>query len=167
MDALFLAAFFASVFIFTLILSAIVDWALFQLLGVRLYPRRFFKSDKEVWKQWQTFMKLLKQHSRKSVRIVVTNAQSSSGASTVAISRCQTNTWTINWTRQAMNINQIHRFDCPMKALDEAKRSLKAKGFGERHILQTEKGLYRVINPRTQINKYCMVVARLYHPPKS
>jgi|DEB0MinimDraft_6_1074348.scaffolds.fasta_scaffold126999_1 multisubunit Na+/H+ antiporter MnhE subunit len=52
MDALFLAAFFASVFIFTLILSAIVDWALFQLLGVRLYPRRFFKSDKEVWKQW-------------------------------------------------------------------------------------------------------------------
>ena len=34
MDALFLAAFFASVFIFTLILSAIVDWALFRLLGV-------------------------------------------------------------------------------------------------------------------------------------
>jgi hypothetical protein len=49
-----------------------------------------------------------------------------------------------------MNINQILRFDCPFKALDEAKRSLKAKGFGERHILQTEKGLYRVINPRTQ-----------------
>jgi len=66
-----------------------------------------------------------------------------------------------------MNIREIKRFDCPMKALDEAKRSLKAKGFGERHILQTEKGLYRVINPRTQINKYCMVVARLYHPPKS
>jgi hypothetical protein len=51
-----------------------------------------------------------------------------------------------------------------MKALDEAKRSLKAKGFGERHILQTSHGTYRVINPRTQPNKYCMVVARLYHP---
>ena len=66
-----------------------------------------------------------------------------------------------------MNINEIKRFDCPFKALDEAKRSLKAKGFGERHILQTQKGLYRIINPRTQTNKYCMVVARLYHPDKS
>jgi len=51
-----------------------------------------------------------------------------------------------------------------MEALDEAKRSLKAKGFGERHILKTQSGLYRVINPRLQKNKYCMVVARLYHP---
>lgn len=66
-----------------------------------------------------------------------------------------------------MNVTTIKRFDCPMKALDEAKRSLKAKGFGERHILQTDKGLYRVINPRTQTNKYCMVVARLYHPTLS
>jgi hypothetical protein len=66
-----------------------------------------------------------------------------------------------------MNINQIKRYDCPFKALDEAKRSLKAKGFGERHILMTQGGKYRVINPRLQHNKYCMVVARLYHPDKS
>lgn len=52
MDTLFIGVFFASVFIITLILSAIVDWALFRLFGVRLYPRRFFNSDKEVWKKW-------------------------------------------------------------------------------------------------------------------
>jgi len=52
MDTLFLIAFFAAFFIFTLILSALVDWALYRVFGIRLYPRRFFKSDKEVWKQW-------------------------------------------------------------------------------------------------------------------
>ena len=66
-----------------------------------------------------------------------------------------------------MNVAEIKRYDCPFKALDEAKRSMKAKGFGERHIVMTQGGKYRIINPRTQINKYCIVVARLYHPTKS
>lgn len=61
----------------------------------------------------------------------------------------------------------MQRFTDPLKALEQAKRQLKHKGFGERHILQTQGGLYRIINPRLETNKYCMVVARLYHPIKS
>ena len=167
MDALFLSLVFGTALIFTLIFSAAINWLLKRYFGVRIYPEDFFKSDKEVWKKWQTYMKLLKRYFRRNVLTVAINALTTTGASTVATSRCQTSIKTISWIRLAMNINEIKRFDCPFKALDEAKRSLKAKGFGERHILMTNGGKYRIINPRTQINNYCMVVARLYHPDKS
>ncbi len=52
MDALFLVIFFSTIFIITMILAAILDWALYRVFGIRLFPRRFFKADKEVWKKW-------------------------------------------------------------------------------------------------------------------
>lgn len=52
MDALFLVVFFSAVFIITMILAAILDWALYRVFGIRIFPRRYFKADKEVWKKW-------------------------------------------------------------------------------------------------------------------
>lgn len=52
MDTLFLIAFFASVFILTLIFSAVVDWALYRVFGIRIYPRRFFHMEKDTWSKW-------------------------------------------------------------------------------------------------------------------
>lgn len=52
MDALFLVVFFSSIFIITMILAAILDWALYRVFGIRIFPRRFFKANKEVWKKW-------------------------------------------------------------------------------------------------------------------
>lgn len=52
MDTLFLVVFFSMIFIITMILAAILDWALYRVFGIRIFPRRFFKADKEVWKKW-------------------------------------------------------------------------------------------------------------------
>lgn len=52
MDTLFLVAFFSSVFIITMILAAILDWALYRVFDIRIFPQRYFKADKEFWKKW-------------------------------------------------------------------------------------------------------------------
>jgi len=52
MDTLFLAVFFGTIFIFTLLFSVAINWLLKRYFGVSIYPRAFFKSDKEEWKQW-------------------------------------------------------------------------------------------------------------------
>ena len=52
MDTLFLVVFFSTVFIITMILAAILDWALYRVFGIRIFPRRFFNAEKEVWKKW-------------------------------------------------------------------------------------------------------------------
>lgn len=52
MDTLFLVVFFSTVFIITMILAAILDWALYRVFSIRIFPRRYFKLEKEVWKKW-------------------------------------------------------------------------------------------------------------------
>lgn len=52
MDTLFLIVFFFVVFVATLLFSAGINCLLKRYFGVSIYPKDFFKSDKEVWKKW-------------------------------------------------------------------------------------------------------------------
>lgn len=60
----------------------------------------------------------------------------------------------------------MQRFTDPLKALEQAKRQLKGKGYGERHIVRSNNH-FRIVNPRIDPAHYGLVVARLYHPIKS
>jgi hypothetical protein len=60
----------------------------------------------------------------------------------------------------------MQRFTDPLKALEQAKRQLKHKGFGERHVVRSGY-TYRIVNPRLDPAHYGLVVARLFHPTKS
>lgn len=60
----------------------------------------------------------------------------------------------------------MKRYDDPMRAVDDAKRGLKHRGFGERHIVMSN-GKYRIVNPNVDPAHYGLIVARLFHPSRT
>lgn len=52
MDTLFLIAFFFVVFLATFLFSAAINWLLKRYFGVSIYPKDFFKSEKDTWSKW-------------------------------------------------------------------------------------------------------------------
>ena len=52
MESLFLVIFFGSIFAFVMLLSAGIHWVLDRYFGIRLYPKGFFRTDRDTWGKW-------------------------------------------------------------------------------------------------------------------